>query len=89
MEGKGCERWIPLHRKVWEEHNGPVPDGYCVSFKDKNPKNCTIENLMLIKRSELVVMSTKNRFSECPEVTEARLALLRISNAEKERKKNG
>lgn len=86
-EGTQFERWIPLHRKVWEDHNGPIPDGYCVVFKDRNRENCNIDNLILMKRGELVTMIHKGYLSECPEATEARLTLVRIDNAKKKRRK--
>jgi len=41
-----------LHRVIWEEHNGPIPDGYLVVFKNGDTMNCTLENLELITREE-------------------------------------
>lgn len=42
------------HRVLWEQHNGPIPKGYNVQFKDGNTLNCVIENLYLIDRSNQV-----------------------------------
>ena len=84
MTGSMWERWELLHRAVWEEHNGPIPDGYCVVFRDGNKQNCNIENLTLMKRDELATMNKRKMFSECPEVTDARLALVRIEKRGKE-----
>jgi hypothetical protein len=47
-------RYRQKHVVVWERHNGPVPKGMCVFFKDQNKKNCSIRNLVLVTRSELV-----------------------------------
>lgn len=55
MEGTIWERWEFLHRAVWEEHNGPVPEGMIVTFKDGDRSNCDISNLMLVSRGELAV----------------------------------
>ena len=41
---------INLKRKVWEEHNGPILNGYVIVCKDGNPRNCDIENLEMRKR---------------------------------------
>lgn len=41
-----------LHRHLWEQHYGKIPEGYIVSFKDRNTMNCVIENLELISREE-------------------------------------
>lgn len=40
------------HRRLWEEHNGPIPKGYVVKFIDGNPMNAEIENLRCISRSQ-------------------------------------
>lgn len=41
-------KWIPYHRKLWEDVHGPIPPGHIVVFKDKNSLNCVFENLELI-----------------------------------------
>lgn len=46
------------HRKLWIEHNGPIPKGYNIQFRDGNKKNISIDNLYMISRSEQ--MRTKN-----------------------------
>jgi hypothetical protein len=40
------------HRVVWEQHNGAIPRGSNIQFKDCNPLNCDIGNLYLISRKE-------------------------------------
>lgn len=45
-------KWYPLHQHVWEKHNGKVPRGHCLWFKDNDSTNCTIENLEMISRAE-------------------------------------
>lgn len=45
-------KWIPLHRYVWEQVNGEIPKGYIVTFKDRDFRNCTIENLELMTRAD-------------------------------------
>jgi hypothetical protein len=45
-------KWEALHRYLWEEAHGPVPEGYIVSFKDGDPMNCVLENLELITMAE-------------------------------------
>jgi len=37
---------------LWEMNYGKVPKGYWVVYKDKNPRNCELENLKLISRGE-------------------------------------
>lgn len=40
--------WRLKHRLVWEQANGPIPEGMIVFFKDGDRSNCTIENLALV-----------------------------------------
>jgi hypothetical protein len=66
IERKTAEprKWELLHRVVWREHNGEIPHGYNVQFKDGNPHNCNIENLYLISRRDQ--MTTKNSIHAMP-----------------------
>lgn len=40
------------HRVLWEKHNGTIPKGHNVQFKDGNRQNISIDNLYLISKSE-------------------------------------
>lgn len=44
--------WKLKHRVIWEQHNGKIPVGMIVIFKDNNPLNCSLDNLMLISKDE-------------------------------------
>lgn len=57
--------WIPLQRYVWEQHNGKIPNGYNVQFKDNDQSNCDIENLYLVSRKEQAIHN-KNGGSKLP-----------------------
>ena len=54
-------KWVWVHLDTWKRHNGPVPKGHVVCFKDGNQENCSIDNLELVPRAELAIM---NKF--CP-----------------------
>ena len=45
-------RWRLKHRLIWEQHNGIIPEGFNVQFKNHNTLDCRIENLYLISKSE-------------------------------------
>ena len=45
-------KFVLKHRRIWEQANGVIPDGYNVQFRDGNRQNCSIKNLYLISRSE-------------------------------------
>lgn len=40
------------HRLVWIEHNGSIPHGCNIQFRDGNRQNISINNLYMITRSE-------------------------------------
>lgn len=46
------KNWKLKQRLIWEQHNGPIPKGYNVQFKDGNPLNLEIDNLYIISRSD-------------------------------------
>lgn len=48
--GKGY--WKLYHHHIWETANGPVPDGYVLSFKNGNTMDVRLDNLELISKSE-------------------------------------
>jgi len=56
--GAYTKRWIPVHRKLWIEANGPVPEGYVVAFKDGQHttvlEEITLDRLELVSRGDMV-----------------------------------
>lgn len=47
-------RWRAVHILLWESANGPLPNGYAVTFKDGNKQNITLDNLQLTARQDLM-----------------------------------
>ena len=43
---------ILVHRYIWEQLNGKIPDGYHIHHKDENKLNNSIDNLECISASE-------------------------------------
>jgi len=58
-------RYKHKHVHVWEQENGPAPDGKVVSFIDGDKTNCDISNLELISRAELLYIN-RNKASDLP-----------------------
>lgn len=87
MKGTQWERWEFLHVATWEEHNGPVPDGMVVTFKDGDRSNCDIDNLMLVTKGENCILTRKGYRFKDPELTETALNLVRLQNAAKSKRK--
>ncbi len=70
--------WKLKHRYLYEKHIGKIPASTNVSFKDGNPKNLNLDNLILITRKESAVMSKKKLWSKSPELTQAGHTLSKI-----------
>lgn len=77
----------PVHRIIWEENHGPIPDDCIVIFKNKNKLDVRLENLEMISRREHAVRNGKSRFPpEIRAVIQAKAVLTRrINKMEKER----
>ena len=67
---EGMFQWRLKHRLVWEEHNGPIPVGHNIQFKDSNRLNCDIDNLYIIsKQKQCGTQNSIHRYP--PEVKKA------------------
>lgn len=53
-DGEKQKNFELKHRLIWEKHNGKIPKGYNIQFKDGNRLNCNIDNLYMISRAEQV-----------------------------------
>ncbi|WKE65039.1 HNH endonuclease signature motif containing protein [Gallaecimonas kandeliae] len=67
--------WVEVHRLLWEEHHGPIPDKHVVTFKDGDKANITLDNLELISRAEHA-MRNKMGFGSYPEELKPAVATL-------------
>lgn len=56
---KANDCWVMKHRLIWEEANGPVPDGHKVVFKDGDKTNLDVDNLMLVSMAQHAVMAKR------------------------------
>lgn len=60
--GMTRNNWQFVHILLWEQHNGPVPDGHNVVFRDKDRSNVVIENLECISRADNARRNTIHRY---------------------------
>ncbi len=63
---------------VWEQANGPVPDGLVVFFIDGYKTNCNLENLELVNRTELLFLNQFKYKDAAPELKPSILAMARL-----------
>lgn len=76
--------WEYCHKKEWELHYGPIPDGFAVIFLNGDKTNWDISNLACLSRSELARMNQNHYFSEDAELTKAGMGVVKIKNKIKE-----
>lgn len=57
-------KWELLHRKLWRDANGEIPEGMIIVFKDNNPSNCNIDNLEMICRTENMLRNSRMNYPE-------------------------
>lgn len=65
------------HKHVWlyEQKHGPVPEGYVVIFKDQDRRNFADDNLVAIKRADLVRLN-QMKYRESPDDLKPSILLL-------------
>lgn len=84
-------KWKLTHNVIWEEANGPIPDGMCVIFLDGNPKNLRLSNLTLISRVEHRILNSNKTIyfrSKEPELSKTNIAAIRLERKIAEIMKN-
>ena len=74
--GKDAKRTVYLHHVIWMEHNGPIPPGHKVAFKDGNHLNCAIENLELLTNSQQVRKYASKGQNQFTVVAKQKLAMM-------------
>ncbi|MDF2790834.1 MAG: Phage protein [Neobacillus sp.] len=80
-------KWRLKHAVIWEETNGPVPNGHCVIFLDGNKLNVSLENMQLITRKQLVRLNQNHLIFNDPELTKTGVIIADIYTKIGERKK--
>lgn len=77
------------HRIVWEEANGPIPEGYKVIFLDGDKRNVSLSNLALVSNAEKLQMTRLNLHSNNREITKTGVLIARagvITNKKRSKK---
>lgn len=86
-DGAQWERFEFVHRRVWEDHNGLIPEGKMVGFLDGDKDNCDIKNLVLVDRAEnLELNRTGLRFDDA-ELTRVGVTVAKVRVAARKRRK--
>ena len=81
-------KWKFKHIMEWEKHNGKVPEGCFISFKDGDHRNCGIDNLMCITKAEHAILNHQKMRSSSPELTETGLVIAKLKHKTSELSKD-
>ena len=79
-------KMVMKHRWVWEQANGPIPEGCNITFRDGDTRNCELNNLELVSREEharraIERESPESRKARCEKGREARNRTIRRDKA--------
>ena len=79
--------WETMHKLIWEEAHGPIPDGMVIIFLDGNIDNYQLDNLMMVSRGESAQITRFKYRSRNPKCTKIGVMSVRLSNKVKELRK--
>lgn len=85
--GESSRAWKQEHIIRWEEKNGTIPKGFCLTFLDGNKENIELSNLALVSRAEHVNLTRMKLRSENPEITKTGILISRLYTEKQKRKK--
>lgn len=71
-------KWKQKHRILWEAANGEIPRGFCLLFADGDRMNISLDNLILISRSQLAVLNRLDLIQNERALTETGLKIADI-----------
>lgn len=80
-------KWKMKHVLVWEKANGAVPKGHCVIFANGDNTDFSLDNLLLVTRSELARMNQKGLIYPDADLTKTGHAIAKLEVAMGERKR--
>jgi len=72
------KKWKQKHRIIWEEANGKIPRDHCLLFGDGDRRNITLDNLILISRSQLAVLNKLDLIQNEKALTETGITIANI-----------
>jgi len=75
-----CGMWESKQRVIWEEHNGSIPKGHNICFRDNDNLNFDPGNLFIVDNSEHMYLVHGDFSSAEPEVKDTLVLLARVNS---------
>jgi len=85
---KKTVNWIQKHRKIWQEQNGPIPEGHVIIFLDGDRTNFDIDNLACISKAENARLNQRKLRFDNADLTKSGVEIAKVLNAIGQRKGN-
>jgi len=87
MKVDGKRKWVFLHTAIFAGLHGPIPEGFCVIFGDKDKMNLSPSNLLLVSRKQLAVMAKHGLIYSDAELTKVGALVASVKMAKRRREK--
>jgi len=78
------QTWVEKQRYVYEKYFGKIPKGYKVVFLDDDTTNFDINNLVLVKNSEIIFINSNHYAKVSKEVKETAINVAKLKTKIKE-----
>ncbi len=83
-----CENWAFKHKLIYEQHVGPIPEGYAVIFADGNKRNFDLDNLVLVTRAELLYLNRHHMIYKDSNLTKSSVAVAKLVTTANKKKRS-
>lgn len=88
IKTKEPNKWSLKHRIIYENKNGKIPKGYALIFADGNKQNINLENLILVSRSELLILNRNKLIKKESDLTNTGVIIAKVIDKVNKRKKD-
>ena len=78
--------WRWKHRMIWEEANGPVPEGMCLLFLNGDKTDVRLENLACVQTGTNTYLSNQGLNVGDPEIAKTAIAIRELQRKIKDRR---
>ncbi len=81
--------WKQVHRIIWEQANGPIPENMRLIFLDGNRENVALDNLALVTPAEALVLNRKHLIKKNSQLSRIGISVakLHVKQSELRRRK--
>lgn len=75
---KDPNKWELKHRLIYKQHYGEIPKGHNVIFADTDKTNLNIDNLILVSKSEMLILNRNKLIYEDNELTKVGVNIAKV-----------